>query len=638
MKKENKIQKNLMVLILTFMMVSVWQGKEVQAATDEAKAEVREIIVEMFQAGDTSTRDINDLKLTWKEFDSIYNDVIENECWLEYRCCHNTLYQTTTYKENNINYVSDFYLMGMDPQLPEYTATAREKIEYIESQIDSKMTDLDKLVLIHDYIDRINTYNLNAEHGYIHSATGPLYFGSSVCDGYAKAMNLLLNAVGVETDTISNDGHRWSLVKIDGEYYHVDPTWDDTRCYKTGTYKTHYFMMRNDDEYRNDPYSPHVGFGYHDYVNNVDVTTFSTSTKYTDWYVHSVIGDMYYYDGYWYYVQNDCIMKNNIQGTDCSTVVSGTNITLQGITEGVLTYSMNDEEKTIVLSGNEESENGETEEGENPEGGSTESGSTESGSTESENPESGSTESGSTEGGSTESGSTESGSTESGSTEDGNTEGGSTKGENTQDENTESGKVEDERKESGNTEGENTQSGNVENGSATENDGENLTETGNSNEYKVEDGNNQKGVFKDKKSKSHYRILTKGKKTGTVDYIKPYASAKGKVTIPATIKKNGITYKVVGISANAFKNNKKVTQIIIGKNIKNIGAKAFYNCKKLKTIKINTTKLTSSSVKKTAFKGINKKVTVKVAKSKYSKYKKLLTSKGLKSKSQVKKK
>ena len=95
---------------------------------------------------------------------------------------------------------------------------------------------------------------------------------------------------------------------------------------------------------------------------------------------------------------------------------------------------------------------------------------------------------------------------------------------------------------------------------------------------------------------------------------------------------------MVGISANAFKNNKKVTQIIIGKNIKNIGAKAFYNCKKLKTIKINTTKLTSSSVKKTAFKGINKNVTVKVAKSKYSKYKKLLTSKGLKSKSQVKKK
>lgn len=350
MKKKSKIRQILVLLVLTFMMVSVWQGKEVQAATDEAKAEVREIIVEMFQTGDTSTRDINDLKLTWKEFDSIYNDVIENECWLEYRCCQNTLYQTTTYKENNIDYVSDFYLMGMDPQLPEYTATAREKIEYIESQIDSKMTDLDKLVLIHDYIDRINTYNLNAEHGYIHSATGPLYFGSSVCDGYAKAMNLLLNAVGVETDTISNDGHRWSLVKIDGEYYHVDPTWDDTRCYKTGTYKTHYFMMRNDDEYRNDPYSPHVGFGYHDYVNNVDVTTFSTSTKYTDWYVHSVIGDMYYYDGYWYYVLNNAIRKNNIQGTDESVLFTGTNLTITGIEDGVLYFSKNGTSKHIDLS------------------------------------------------------------------------------------------------------------------------------------------------------------------------------------------------------------------------------------------------------------------------------------------------
>ena len=602
MKEKSWIRNILMLLVLTIMMVGVWPERKAQAATDEAKAETRKIIIEMFQTGDTSTRDINDLKLTWEEFNAIYNEVIEKECWLEYRCCYNTIYQTTTYKENNVKYVSNFYMWGMDSKLPEYTAIVKGKIEYIESQMDSKMTDLDKLVLIHDYIDRINTYDLNADHGYIHSATGPLCFGSSVCDGYAKAMNLLLNAVGIEADTVGNDGHGWSLVKIDGEYYHVDPTWDDTRCYKTGTYKTHYFMMRNDDEYRNDPYSPHTGFKEYDSVNGGYITTFSTSTKYTDWYVHSVGGDMYYYDGYWYYVQDGCIMKNNIEGTDCATVISGTNITLQGITEGVLKYTIDAEEKTLQLSRSDESENSGKE-------------------------ENGNTESGSTEGSNAESGNTESGNVESGNTESGNVESGSTEGSNAESGNTESGNVE-----SGSTE-----SGDVESGSAIENANKNSTETGSSNENEVEDINNKKLVFKDKKSKGHYRILTKGKKTGTVDYIKPYASVKGKVTIPTTVKKDGITYKVVGISANAFKNNKKVTQIVIGKNVKNIGAKAFYNCKKLKTIKINTTKLTSSSVKKTAFKGVSKKVTVKVAKSKYSKYKKLLTSRGLKSKNQVKK-
>ena len=78
-----------------------------------------------------------------------------------------------------------------------------------------------------------------------------------------------------------------------------------------------------------------------------------------------------------------------------------------------------------------------------------------------------------------------------------------------------------------------------------------------------------------------------------------------------------------------LKNNKYVTKVTIGKNVKKIGANAFYNCKKLKTITIYTTKLKMSTVGKNAFKGVKKNVVVKVPKAKYSLYKKVLKKRGI---------
>lgn len=85
------------------------------------------------------------------------------------------------------------------------------------------------------------------------------------------------------------------------------------------------------------------------------------------------------------------------------------------------------------------------------------------------------------------------------------------------------------------------------------------------------------------------------------------------VTIPATVKYKGTTYKVTSI-----------------------GSKAFYNCKKLKTVTIKSRKL--KSVGKSAFKGIYKKAKVTVPKSKYKAYRKLLKKAGFSSKTVWKKK
>lgn len=127
-------------------------------------------------------------------------------------------------------------------------------------------------------------------------------------------------------------------------------------------------------------------------------------------------------------------------------------------------------------------------------------------------------------------------------------------------------------------------------------------------------------------SGSQYKV-TAVKGTRTVQFTKGKKNAKS-IVVPSTVKISGKNYKVTTIAKNAFKGNKKLTKVTIGKNVNKIGVSAFQNCSKLKSIVIKSTKLTAKKVGKNAFKGINKKATFKVPKSKVKAYKKIVKAKG----------
>ncbi len=148
------------------------------------------------------------------------------------------------------------------------------------------------------------------------------------------------------------------------------------------------------------------------------------------------------------------------------------------------------------------------------------------------------------------------------------------------------------------------------------------------------------------------KVTSSSRTNPTVAYIKSTNSKATTVSVPAVITLNGVTYKVTGIGANAFANNKKLTKVTIGKNITSIGKNAFKNCKKLKTVTIHSTvlksigagafsgdgslktitikssKLTSKSIGKNALKGTNKKLVIKAPKKKVAAYKKFFKKKG----------
>ncbi|MBR4759459.1 MAG: InlB B-repeat-containing protein [Lachnospiraceae bacterium] len=134
----------------------------------------------------------------------------------------------------------------------------------------------------------------------------------------------------------------------------------------------------------------------------------------------------------------------------------------------------------------------------------------------------------------------------------------------------------------------------------------------------------------DQKTGSKYRItkivFKKGKfKSGTAEYVGPYDLNTRKISVAKTVKLSGNTFKVTAVAAKCTKGCKKVTKAVIGANVQTIAAKAFYNCKSLKTIQIKGKGLKKVGSK--AFKKIAKKATIKVPKTKKSAYKKLLKKK-----------
>lgn len=148
------------------------------------------------------------------------------------------------------------------------------------------------------------------------------------------------------------------------------------------------------------------------------------------------------------------------------------------------------------------------------------------------------------------------------------------------------------------------------------------------------------------------------KVTSTTDMTAEVVGLKNtgikKITINNLVSLGGKNFTVTSIAANAFKGNKKITSVVIKKNVKTIGKNAFANCTKLKKVTINSTKLTTINAKafygcknlksitikskvlkkvgKNAFKGISAKAVIKVPKAKRTAY----TNKVLKNKGQAK--
>ena len=129
--------------------------------------------------------------------------------------------------------------------LPEYLfekAKIREHQKAMASRVEKlvrpakSMSELEKEKYVHDFICQ-NVHYDKLKKAYSHEIIGPLGQGVGVCEGIAKAVKVLLDALGV-WNVIAICGnnpekgikyrHTWNIVKIGGTYYHLDATFDNS--------------------------------------------------------------------------------------------------------------------------------------------------------------------------------------------------------------------------------------------------------------------------------------------------------------------------------------------------------------------------------------------------------------------------
>ena len=99
-----------------------------------------------------------------------------------------------------------------------------------------KFSEWDKEKYVHDFICENIRYD-KLKKPYSHEIIGPLGHGVGVCEGIAKSVKVLCDALGVwciiaicgnNPEKGIKYRHTWNIVRINGQYYHLDATFDNT--------------------------------------------------------------------------------------------------------------------------------------------------------------------------------------------------------------------------------------------------------------------------------------------------------------------------------------------------------------------------------------------------------------------------
>ncbi len=203
------------------------------------------------------------------------------------------------HSSNGVTYVECYSVLSGN-QCELYIKRFNDALSEMLSDISAEDGEYDREKKLHNKLLKKCTYKKGVESlsdGWEYfSAYGALVGGEAVCEGYSKAMMLLLNLAGVDCTTIRGSGeskdsdwerHMWNLVNIGGKWYHLDSTWDDN----DEDEPSYDFFNLTTDSIRID-HIPDVLISESTHLDNFDYNFFMPECKSTDmnyYYVEGVV-------------------------------------------------------------------------------------------------------------------------------------------------------------------------------------------------------------------------------------------------------------------------------------------------------------------------------------------------------------
>jgi len=147
------------------------------------------------------------------------------------------------------------YLFSKD-KLKEHKQAMENRIKKLVKAMDG-MNEKEKEIYIHDFICN-NVHYDKLKKEYSHEIIGALGNGVAVCEGIAKAVKALCDEVGIWCIVALSEAnpekgvkyrHAWNVVRIDGKYYHLDSTFDNTIS-KNDVIRYDYFNLSDKQIFR----------------------------------------------------------------------------------------------------------------------------------------------------------------------------------------------------------------------------------------------------------------------------------------------------------------------------------------------------------------------------------------------------
>lgn len=172
-------------------------------------------------------------------------------------------YLNYSYRSVNISYKA--YGTDVTVTIKNSYYESAEEMKYVDQKVKSILTNIikptmndhEKVKAVHDYL----VQNLAYDTQLVNNSPYPaLTKGITACNGYAMLVYKMLKELGIDVRLISGtassqafntQNHAWNLVKLDGNWYHLDATWDDPVPDEKGRILYDYYLLTDKEISKN---------------------------------------------------------------------------------------------------------------------------------------------------------------------------------------------------------------------------------------------------------------------------------------------------------------------------------------------------------------------------------------------------